>query len=115
MSAQLFPIVKDSVDITVRYTSRNEWQLRCFTWKEKSDTAQKMKFPIKDFFSKCDQIADLVAFTEEILNAKLHFLWTQNWLEYTCAGTSLFDLDKNIDFLHHLSTAARIRLFNSTE
>ena len=40
-----------------------------------SYTAQKMKFSIKDFFSKCDQIpADLVTFTEEILNGKLHFL-----------------------------------------
>ena len=36
-----------------------------------------MNFPIEDFFSKCDQIrrtADLVTFTEEILNGKLHFL-----------------------------------------
>ena len=39
-----------------------------------------MKFSIKDFFSKCDQIqrnphktADLVTFPEEILNGKLHF------------------------------------------
>ena len=32
---------------------------------------QKMKFSIKDFFSKCDQIR---TFTEEILNGKLHFL-----------------------------------------
>ena len=41
------------------------------------NTAQKMKFSIKDFFSKYDQIlqktADLVTFTEEILNGK-HFL-----------------------------------------
>ena len=40
-------------------------------------TAQKMMFPIKDFFSKCDQIqfsADLITFTEEILKGKLHFL-----------------------------------------
>ena len=29
-----------------------------------------MKFSIKDFFSKCDQIT----FTEEIRNGKLHFL-----------------------------------------
>ena len=36
-------------------------------------TAQKMKFSIKDFFSKCDQIRR-VTFTEEILNGKLHFL-----------------------------------------
>ena len=44
-------------------------------------TAQKMKLSIKDLFSKCDQIhgflqfpADLVTFTEEILNEILHFL-----------------------------------------
>ena len=40
-------------------------------------TTQKMKFSIKDIFSKCDQIrspADLVTFTEKILNGKLHFL-----------------------------------------
>ena len=39
---------------------------------------KKMKFSIKDFFSKCDQIrqetADLFTFTKEILNRKLHFL-----------------------------------------
>ena len=37
----------------------------------------KIKFYIKDFFSKCDQIrrpADFVTFTEENLNGKLHFL-----------------------------------------
>ena len=38
---------------------------------ELCDTTQKMKFSIKDFFSKCDQI---YKFTEEILNGKLHFL-----------------------------------------
>ena len=34
-----------------------------------------MKLSIEDFFSKCDQIqsADLVTFTEEILNGKLQF------------------------------------------
>ena len=37
------------------------------------DAAQKMKFSIKDFFSKCDQIRR-ITFTEEILNGKLHFL-----------------------------------------
>ena len=37
-------------------------------------TAQKMKFSIKDFFSKCDQfLADLITFTEEILNGNPHF------------------------------------------
>ena len=34
-----------------------------------------MKFSIKDFFSKfLQKTADLVTFTEEILNGKLHFL-----------------------------------------
>ena len=41
-------------------------------------TLQKMKFSIKDFFSKCDQIrrfpADLVTFNEETLHGKPHFL-----------------------------------------
>ena len=36
-----------------------------------------MKFSIKDFFSKCDQIrsfpADLVTFTEEMLKGKFNF------------------------------------------
>ena len=37
-------------------------------------TVQKMKFSIKDFFSKCDQIhwKLLVTFKEEVLNGKLH-------------------------------------------
>ena len=49
-----------------------------------NDTAQKMKFFIKDFFNKCDRIRsflDLVAFTEEILNGKLHFCAV--WMAYT--------------------------------
>ena len=47
-------------------------------------TAQKMKFSIKDFFSKCDKIrrklwisqfsADFITFTGEILNGKFHIL-----------------------------------------
>ena len=32
-----------------------------------------MKIFIKNFFSKCNQTADLVAFTEKILSRKLHF------------------------------------------
>ena len=38
-----------------------------------------MKFSIKDFFSKFDQIqfpADLVTFTEEIFHQKFNFLWS---------------------------------------
>ena len=40
-------------------------------------TAQEMRFSMKDFFSKCDQICrkitDLFTFTEEIYNGKPHF------------------------------------------
>ena len=36
-----------------------------------------MKFPIKDFFSKCD----FLTFTEEILNGKLHFLCSVSPIE----------------------------------
>ena len=43
-----------------------------------SSTAQKTKFSMKHFFSKCDQIrhfpANLVTFTAEIFNIKIHFL-----------------------------------------
>ena len=49
------------------------------------DTAQKIKFSIKDFFTKCDQIrslqwfpVDLVRFTEEIVNGKLIFYAVYN-------------------------------------
>ena len=42
-----------------------------------------MKFSIKDYFSKCDQIhrkmriwSHLVIFTEEIFNQKLYFLYS---------------------------------------
>ena len=37
-------------------------------------TAQKMKFSIKYVFSKCDQIVNLITFTEDMLNKKLYFL-----------------------------------------
>ena len=37
-------------------------------------TCHCTKFSIKDFFSKCDQTADLFTFTEEVLDGKLHFL-----------------------------------------
>ena len=56
-------------------------------------TAQKTKFSITDFFSKCDQIrsflriwsqfpADLVTVTEEIRHGKLHFLCSV-WVKYS--------------------------------
>ena len=47
-----------------------------FINNETVHTAQKMKFSIKDFFSKCDQIqetANSVTFTKKTLNEKLYF------------------------------------------
>ena len=41
--------------------------------------ARKMKFSVKDFFNKCNQIrmnADLVTFIEEILKWKRYSLWS---------------------------------------
>ena len=42
-----------------------------------SINAQKIKFSIKDFFSKCDQMRRKLriwSFTEEIFNGELHFI-----------------------------------------
>ena len=43
--------------------------------KLRIDTAQKLEFAIKNFFSKCDQMfsASLVTFTKENLKWKLYF------------------------------------------
>ena len=46
-------------------------------------TAPKMKFSIKDFFSKCDQIRSLVIFTEETFNGKLHSLCSVFLIHFT--------------------------------
>ena len=59
-------------------------------------TAQKMKFSIKDYFSKCDQIRKKLwtwLQTEEILNGKLHFL---------CSGTfnCIFQSTKSNNSFH---------------
>ena len=53
------------------------------------NTAQKIKFFIKDFFSKCDQIhtADMVAFTEEIFNGHLLKKSLMENLIFLCSAT----------------------------
>ena len=43
---------------------------------------EKMKLSIKYFFIKCAASCDLVIFTEEILNEKLHFL-CRVWAPFT--------------------------------
>ena len=39
-----------------------------------------MKFSIKDFF--CKFPADLVTFTEEVLNGKIQFLFSENFTDF---------------------------------
>ena len=60
-----------------------------------------MKFSIKDFFSKFP--ADLVTFTEEILNGKLHFLCSvvfknKSHLTFTCSKTAIETLEKGVRY-----------------
>ena len=66
-STKLFP--RQFLSLKTFRNKYSHWEEFC--------AAQKMKFSIKDFFCKCDQpreTADLVTFTEKILNGKLHFL-----------------------------------------
>ena len=63
---------KDS-DLAQIYQERSSFARKNPNYHLKMHT--KMKFSIKDFFSKCDQIRrNLVTFTGEILNGKLHFV-----------------------------------------
>ena len=50
--------------------------------------AQKMKFSVKDFYSKCEQISSFpriffFTFTKEIVNKKLQFLYSYAFLHRT--------------------------------
>ena len=63
-------------------------------------TAKKMKFSIKDFFTKCDQIrsflrfpAGLVTFTEEILNGKIDILCSDSHVKLWIALVFIEILD----------------------
>ena len=66
-----------------------------------------MKFPIKDFFSKCDHIrevqetANLVTFIEEILNGKLHFLSSvlAKLKAITCSKLTIETLEQCVKFV----------------
>ena len=57
---------KDLAERIVKFHEINLLPVPIDIDKLASDTAQKIKFSIKDFFSKCDQI----------FNGKLHFLWS---------------------------------------
>ena len=49
--------------------------------QQENNTTRKMKFSSTDLLSKCET-ADLVAFTEEIRNEKLHFLCSGRYTEF---------------------------------
>ena len=52
-----------------------------------SDTTLEMKFFVKDFFSKCEQIRrKLVTLTKDLVNRKIHFLYSlmPHQLLYNC-------------------------------
>ena len=51
-----------------------------------------MKIFIKNFISKCDQTADLVAFTEKVLSRKLHFCVAISFIYFQIALLSLNQL-----------------------
>ena len=54
-----------------------------------------MKFSMKDFFSKCHQIRRIcyrgMSNTKEILNGKLHFLYSDSVCSFTFIGKKGFD------------------------
>ena len=57
---------------SIRYKN-GERKWRIYGTFTERNTAQKMKFPIKEFFSKCEE-THFFTFTEETLNGKSHFL-----------------------------------------
>ena len=60
-----------------------------------------MKFPTKDFFSKCDEIHNgLVTFTEKNLSVKLHFLYSVNVDLSKIGPYSLYEIRRKPDFKH---------------
>ena len=67
-------------------------------------TALNIKFSIKDFFSKCDQIrsflADLVTFTKEILNGKLYILYSVIFI-FMLFWTLCFNLERSNERSSH--------------
>ena len=69
-------------------------------------TAQNMKFSIRDFFSKCDQIR-LRKFTEEIFHGKLHFLCSVKKLYL---NQPVFEQDAWFTFCHVCRTLDKTTL-----
>ena len=72
----------------------HNWSSMCAT-----DTAQKMKFSIKDFFSKCDQICSFLRNWSNLLKKSLMesfiFLRSDTILSYLLRGSSWRPSDLN--------------------
>ena len=54
-------------------------QIRVGLSTPRPSTAQKMKFSIKDFFSKCDQIRRKLRIWSHLLKKSLTQIWVSNW------------------------------------
>ena len=61
-----------------------------------------MKFSITDFFSKCDQ---LVTFTEEICDGKIHFLCSVGGFKFLNVLIYQIDLKSDVAFTNVLLVA----------
>ena len=75
--------------------------------KVKISTAQKMKFSIKDFFSKCDEIQRKLRIWSHLLKKS----WMENFI--FCAMKFLVKRkgNENLLFVVHSSNFSKIRLF----
>ena len=68
-------------NICFKYSPRNNF-FQHFNWfSPVRKHCTKKKASIKDFVCKLQETADLVTFTEEILNGKLHFLFSVKYLK----------------------------------
>ena len=88
------------------------WYFRGVDTPMHTMTAQKMKFSIKDFFSKwpnTQKSADLVTFTEEIFNWKLHFCVAV--LLYPPFPYTLNAYQNKLAYIHTRTYATGFRIF----
>ena len=73
-----------SVLVVSRFITHNNLVL--FTILYYTMTAQKFKFSIKDFFSKCEKVlhetVNFFAFNKEFLNGKFHFVCSAGFLVF---------------------------------
>ena len=74
MTKDLRKIISKRPKLRKRFQKKKVKFLEKVALHKEAPTAQKMKFSIRYFLSKCDQeTADLVIFNQEIFDGKLHF------------------------------------------